>query len=76
MQHYLCGGMVTMSPIPTLRAMMLSDRQPFADSSKAIGTDLASTVGIDLSKVHPTLPADPLGQKQKLSKGSINTIFS
>lgn len=56
--------------------MMLSDRQRFPDGGQAVGTGLASTVGVDFSKVHPPFPTHPLQHRQKLPKSSINTIFS
>ena len=65
-----------MRPIPTLRTIMFSDFQPFADSGKTVGTGLTGTIGVDEGKVHPTLPAHPCHQKQKLSKCSVYTCFA
>ena len=76
MQYYLCCCTIPVSPIPTLRTMILSDLQSLTDSSKAVGAGLARAVGIDFGKVHPTLPTDPFCQRQELSKCCIYAVFS
>jgi hypothetical protein len=68
--------MVTMGLIPTLRTVMLSDRQPFTHRRKTGRAGLTGTIGVDFGKVHSPFPAHPLHQRQKLSEGSIHTIVS
>jgi len=63
MQNHLCCCMSSMSPIITLGTTMLSNLQPLTDGCKASWAGLVSTVGIDFSKVHPTLPTNPCSQK-------------
>lgn len=55
---------------------MLSDFQLLADGGKAGWAGLASTVGVDFSKVHPAFPTHPRRQREKLSKASINAVFT
>lgn len=55
---------------------MLSDFQLFADTNKAVRAGLTGAVGIDFGKVHSSLPTNPFCQRQELSEGGINTIFS
>jgi hypothetical protein len=76
MQYHLRCGMVTMRSISTFKTIMRSSFQPFTDNSKAIGASLACAIWVDFSKVDPTLPTNPLRQRQELPEGSINTIFS
>ena len=51
------------SPIITLGTTMLSNLQPLTDAGKASWAGLASTVGVDFRKVHPTLPTNPFSQE-------------
>src|SRR4028118_739420 len=51
------------SPIITLGTTMLSNLQPLTDGCKASWAGLVSSVGIDFSKVHPTLPTNPFSQR-------------
>ena len=64
------------SPIITLGTTMLSNLGPLTDGGKASWTGLASTVGVDFSKVHPTLPTNPFSQREKLSESTINRVFT
>ncbi len=64
------------SPIITLGTTMLSNLQPLTDGCKASWAGLVSTVGVDFSKVHPTLPTNPFCQREKLSFFSIKTVFT
>ena len=52
-----------MSPIITLGTTMLSNLGPLTDGGKASWAGLASTVGVEFSKVHPTLPTNPILSK-------------
>jgi hypothetical protein len=42
---------------------MLSNLQPLTDAGKASWAGLASTVGVDFSKVHPTLATNRFSQR-------------
>ena len=63
MQNPLCCCISSMSPIITLGTTMLSNLQPLTDGCKASWGGLASTVGVDFSKVHPTLPKNPFSPR-------------
>lgn len=65
-----------MSPIITLETTMLSNLQPLTDGCKASWAGLVSTVGVDFSKVHATLPTKPFCQREKQSFLNINTVFT
>ena len=55
--------MSSMSPIITLGTTMLSNLESLTDGGKASWAGLASKVGVDSSKVHLTLPTNPILSK-------------
>jgi hypothetical protein len=65
-----------MSPIITLETTMLSNLQPLTDGCKASWAGLVSIIGVDFSKIHPTLSTHPFCQREKQSFLSINTVFT
>ena len=76
-QHHLSGSVISMSSISTFSAKMLPFRQLLLGaSSKTLRASLACSIGINSCKVCSSFPTHPFRQRQKLSKGSINTLFS
>lgn len=64
-----------MHPVPAFRALRPPDSPAVANHPPALATDLAASFGVNLGKVHPTLPANPLQKAENLSPGSLDAIL-
>lgn len=64
-----------MHPVPAFRALRSPDSPAVANHPPALATDLAASFGVNLGKVHPTLPANPLQKAENLSPGSLDAIL-